>query len=282
MPQWTGNFQPVQQPAPVSFNPVPPHVTVAQQPQQFQQFQQPQQLQQQQQPDTQSTVGSVSLVSHSVGAGADAHTRFLGTIMKSEKAFRVPCKINVGGHITELPRHQTQADQGSDMNIVSTGLVKQLGLELHPLSDVGFYGLTMQTADNNETLLHHWVWLNVGVQDVWRNIRCFVGPETVPGADHLSLLLGIPWLYAVNAFFDIRGSRILVGDPNTGEAQREVVGPELVFHTDHNLLMYPKAAFPILPQPVPGGSGDVTDSESDDESDSGDDLSDIQDPKDFQ
>ncbi|SLM37975.1 Ribonuclease H-like domain [Lasallia pustulata] len=143
-----------------------------------------------------------------------------------------------------LGRSQVQADQGSDMNVISTAMARQLGLTFHSLSDVGFAGLTMKTADHRETQLHHWVYLELGVEAIWRQIRCFVAPELqfpVQGLDHLSLLLGIPWLYSVNAIIGIRGSKIEIGDPLQGEAVREVVGPELVFSQDHNLLMYPKA-----------------------------------------
>ncbi len=43
------------------------------------------------------------------------------------------------------------------MNVISTGLVRHLSLELHSLSEVGFKGLSMRTADHRETILHHWL-----------------------------------------------------------------------------------------------------------------------------
>ena len=56
-----------------------------------------------------------------------------------------------------------------------------------------------------------------------------------------------------------------------------------MFHKDHNLLMYPKEAFPV--QSVPSGNGrgfvvEIEDADSSDfeSSDSGDDLSDVEDP----
>lgn len=120
---------------------------------------------------------------------------------------------------------QVQADQGSDMNVISTAMAKQLGLPFQSLSDVGFAGLTMKTADHRETLLHHWVHLELGVEGIWRKICCFVAPElssaapaSSSGTEHLSLLLGIPWLYSVYATIGICGSRIEIGDPHAGEA----------------------------------------------------------------
>jgi len=63
------------------------------------------------------------------------------------------------------------------MNVLSAGLVRHLALDLHPLSEVGFKGLSMRTADHRETILHYWVWLRVVVAGVLRDIRCFVAPE---------------------------------------------------------------------------------------------------------
>ena len=201
----------------------------------------------------------------------DGNTRFLSSVMGIDKAFRIPCKVRVGGKELTLQRHQVQADQGSDMNVVSLAMAKQLGLEIRALSDVGFAGLTMKTADNRETRLHHWVYLEIGVEGIWRTIRCFVAPDLdLPQKpDHLSLLLGIPWLYSVNAIIGIRGSRIEIGDPAVGESIRDVIGPELVFSKEHNLLMYPKA---ILTSNAPN-SPDESD-EDDEDSDSSVSLSD--------
>lgn len=54
-----------------------------------------------------------------------------------------------------MPRSPTQADQGSDLNVISTGLATKLGLQLQSLDLVGFRGLTMRTADHKDTQLHH-------------------------------------------------------------------------------------------------------------------------------
>ena len=177
----------------------------------------------------------------------DKHTRFLGSMASMDKAFRISCKV-IKPDNTEvlLEKRYTQADQGSDMNVISAGLVRYLGLKLHPLEEVGFKGLSMRTADHRESSLQDWVWIRVSVEGIARDIRCFVAPEllqtTTSGrTEHLSLILGLPWLYSVDVFISIRQSKIMVGDQATGETPRAVVGPELVFCKDHNLLMYPKA-----------------------------------------
>ena len=164
------------------------------------------------------------------------------------------------------------------MNVISTGMIKQLGLQAHSLAEIGFAGLSMRTADHRETILHHWVWLDIGVGGVWRKIRCFVAPDnTALGANaYLSLILGIPWLWTVNAIIAIRTSKIMIGDPGAQEYNREVVGPELFFCEDHNLLMYPKSMAKASKATV---ETEESSSDDDDDSDSGDDLDDIDDPK---
>lgn len=106
----------------------------------------------------------------------DLHTQIISAMFRAEKAFRIPCYIWNNGVETVLPRSQKQADQGSNLNVISTGLATKLGLQLQSLDLVGFRGLTMRTADHKYTQLHHWVLLNVGVQGIWRKIRCFVSP----------------------------------------------------------------------------------------------------------
>ena len=128
-------------------------------------------------------------------------------------------------------------------------------------------------------MLHQWVWLRIVVEQIIRDIRCFMTPEihhtTATGkTEHLSLILGLPWLYSVDAFISIRKSKIMVGDTSVGETVREVVGPKLMFCKDHNLLMYPKSIMA-----VPGlEKVDDTDGDSSDSSDSEDNISDVDDP----
>ena len=163
------------------------------------------------------------------------------------------------------------------------------------LSDIGFKGLTMRTADDRETEIIYWVWLMIAVEGIWRNIRCFVAPEVVSvtesgRSEYLSLILGIPWLYSVDAHISIRQSTIFIGDRSIGEEVRSVVGPEMVFCKDHNLLMYPKSAMissdvrtAAKQRSLPTATVEEVEEESSESSES-DDLSDIEDEdgQDFQ
>lgn len=257
------------------------------QPMQFQP--QPVPLPQSQQ-SSQQTVGnpsqSTSISSYNVGAAAaeaERHTRFLSSLVGVDKAFRVPATVKrPNGSELSLEKSHTQADQGSDMNVISAGLVRVLGLPTCKLSDIGFRGLSMRTADHRDTVLEFWVWVHIGVEGIWRNIRCFVAPEVVSvtesgRSEYLSLILGIPWLYSVDASISIRQSTIFIGDRTIGEEVRGVVGPEMVFCKDHNLLMYPKAAMATSRAPPKAAVEEVDDESSDpSSSESEDDLSDIE------
>lgn len=237
---------------------------------------------------------SSSISSFNVGAAvmeAERHTRFLSSLVGVDKAFRVPSIVRKpDGSEIKVEKRQTQADQGSDMNVISIGMVRSLGLATHSLAEIGFKGLSMRTADQRDTVLEYWIWLNIGVEGIWRDIRCFVAPEVVSvtesgRSEYLSLILGIPWLYSVDASISIRLSTIFIGDRSIGEQVRGVVGPELVFCKDHNLLMYPKSAMVAsrAPKPLPKAIVEELDSSDSSESSSEDEASDVEEAQqDFQ
>ncbi len=107
-----------------------------------------------------------------------------------------------------------------------------------------------------------------------RLISCVVSKISESGeTEYLSLILGIPWLYSVNVMISIRESKIMVGDSSVGEPVREVIGPELEFCKDHNLLMYPKSVMNSASKPV---ENDDDDSDTSDSSESGDEISDVE------
>ena len=218
---------------------------------------------------TQSDVHSIAV---------NDNIRFLSSILRYDKAFWIPCIIWLKNQrLLALDQSQVQADQSSDMNVISTVMTQKLGLQLHFLSDIRFAELMMWTADYRETLLHHWVYLNIDIEGIWRRIWCFIASEpslSSSQSEHLSLLLSIPWLYSVNAVIRIHESRIEISDLSANEEVQKVVEPELIFSQDHNLLMYLKA---ILTQ-VTVQKDDSEDSEEKD-SDSSVSLSESDDEK---
>ena len=60
-------------------------------------------------------------------------------------------------------------------------------------------------------------------------------------SEYLSLIFGIFWFYSIDASISIRQFIIFIGDIFIGEQMRGIVGPEMVFCKDHNLLIYFKA-----------------------------------------
>ena len=61
----------------------------------------------------------------------------------AEKAFRIPGTVRAGRVETRLDKREIQADQGSDMNVMSAPMVRKLKLTPRRLSDIGFKGLTI-------------------------------------------------------------------------------------------------------------------------------------------
>lgn len=117
----------------------------------------------------------------------------------------------------------------------------------------------MRTADHKNTLLEFWIWLEVSVQQLWRKLWCFISLSVINllssiATAPLNLFLGIPWFYSVNAQISIRSFIIEIVDLSLGEEVCNVVGPELVFCQDHNLLIYPQK---YMPQTIPHSLGPV-------------------------
>lgn len=85
------------------------------------------------------------------------------------------------------------------------------------------------------TLIRTCLRLNIGVQGIWREICCFILPDNpqskVP--QEASVLLGLPWLFSVDAKISIRNASIAVGDPLQGEEPVKVTGPKLVMQKSH-------------------------------------------------
>ena len=161
--QFNPQFNPqLPQQAPQMLQQMPPP------PQQVPQMNIPLPMQQQQTPQTQipqffqpqpvlQPPVAQAIVSSASADDVEKHTRFISNMLGVDKAFRVPCVIvTPDGSTVPLDKRYVQANQGSDMNVLSTGLAKKLNLTLRPLSEVGFQGLSMRTADHRETLLYHW------------------------------------------------------------------------------------------------------------------------------
>ena len=85
----------------------------------------------------------------------DSNTHFLSSVMSIDKAFQISCKIQIDSKELILQQHQIQADQNSDMNVISLVMIKQLSLKIYVLSDMRFAELIMKTADNQKIRLHH-------------------------------------------------------------------------------------------------------------------------------
>jgi hypothetical protein len=168
------------------------------------------------------------------------------------------------------------------MNVNSVGRTKKLGLALRSLEEVGSKGLSMRTADYRKTMLLHWIWLRVSIEGIVRDIRCFVAPE-LPHVDghrrteYMSLILGLPWVYLVDAKISIRESTTTVGDVRAGETVRDMIGPELVFCKNNNLLMYSRSVM-VVPSPVTV-EDDTSSSSKSDSSDSESDVEEVRRPE---
>ena len=82
----------------------------------------------------------------------------------------------------------------------------------------------MTSADGGTHELTHWVTFSVRIQSIKREIWAFVCPTN---GQHISLLLGLPFLESVNAHFHIKEGIIKIGDPSTAEQIISIKAPQM-------------------------------------------------------
>lgn len=171
------------------------------------------------------------------------HTWFLSTMIDKNKAFRILCFIQKSDKsIVHLNKFYVQANQRSNMNVISTELIKYLSLQSHSLNEIEFAELSMCTANHHETVLHDWIWLDIDVKEVWRKIWCFITSKLITKnndkQEYLNLILEISWLWIMNVIIVIQNSKIMIKNLSFNENIHKIVESELFFCKNHNLLMY--------------------------------------------
>ena len=99
---------------------------------------------------------SVNVSITTASTEAEKHMQFLSTIINKNKIFQISCFIKKTNETKiHLEKSYVQANQKSDMNVISTDLIRQLDLNMHFLSKIEFRDLTMHTADHRKMLLKH-------------------------------------------------------------------------------------------------------------------------------
>ncbi|KAI0997162.1 hypothetical protein K3495_g11025 [Podosphaera aphanis] len=139
-----------------------------------------------------------------------------------------------------LPTSVSQADQGSDMIIMTVGFLEKFNLPLNSLSNRGMNGLTINVADGTSARLTHHSQFEIGVLGIWRKVEAFVRPFSDRNADEVDLLLGLPWLHTVCAKIWVGKSIIEIGDPERGEKILKIQGPIFVEGGEQKLVLCPR------------------------------------------
>ena len=86
---------------------------------------------------------------------ANAHIRFLQTLVSVKKAFRISTVVRFQDQKLTLKRRHTQTDQKFELNVISSAMIKQLSLKMKSLSKIDFHDMSMITADHKEHMLLH-------------------------------------------------------------------------------------------------------------------------------
>ncbi|POS84218.1 hypothetical protein EPUL_004465, partial [Erysiphe pulchra] len=92
----------------------------------------------------------------------------------------------------------------------------------------GIGGMTMNVANGTSAQLTHYASFELGVLGIWRKVEAFVRPFNNDNGRDIHLLLGMPWLHAVDARTRIRDSIIEIGDSAIGEEIMKIKGPKFI------------------------------------------------------
>ncbi|KAI1007128.1 hypothetical protein K3495_g1091 [Podosphaera aphanis] len=188
----------------------------------------------------------------------------------ADRPFRIPVLVNAYklGKLfqVKLKAGTTQADQGSDINIISDMLAKDIRIK--PINIGPQKVLTMGTANRGTTQLHQYAEIKICVEDIWRTIQVFVRPPTVD--DRPSLILGLPWLYDVNADIKIIKFQLKIWNRSKGEERKTIQTSDFKLAAHHKLsliLLTSKShnllrALPVKSKPPLESSSEIEDSES--------------------
>ena len=160
-----------------------------------------------------------------------------------DKAWKIPASIRVmeNGKVTtvDLPLGMSSSDQGSDIVIMTPTLQKRMRLVPTLLSSEGFSGVSYGTADGVMHQLEQFVSFELGVKGIWRKVFAFVRPSAGPRDTELGLLLGLPWLHAVDAKIGICESVLTIGGNLEGEKPVTLRGPLFAPSSHLNLVLHP-------------------------------------------
>jgi hypothetical protein len=99
--------------------------------------------------------------------------------------------------------------------------------------------MRMCTADGQSCILTHFTVFVFTCKGIKREVQAFVRPGSKDG---YQLILGLPWLYSVDAHIAIRSSTIEIGDLGYGEKRVALQGPRFVQSAKHSLMLEPVSA----------------------------------------
>ena len=182
-------------------------------------------------------------------AQSNAHIRFLSTLMSMKKTYEISDSVIAKEVRTNLSKNVNQADQRFEMNVIISGLIRKLTLNVMSLSQLEFQDMIMMIVDHKKTSLNSYVCFDFISERILRAVRCFVRSKTYDKweniVDTFKLLLKISWLYSMNAMISVKNSSIQIEDSILEKISRFIENFEMCFHSDHNLLMYSRSVFSL-------------------------------------
>ena len=86
---------------------------------------------------------------------SDDRINFFKKLIKLEKIFRLSTTVILDTIRVMLKKKYTQTDQDSEMNVISSKMIRKLNLTHHFLTDIELTDLIMKTANHKKTRFHN-------------------------------------------------------------------------------------------------------------------------------
>ena len=108
----------------------------------------------------------------------DKRVEFLRKLTKLEKIFRLSVTVILKNIRVMLNKNYTQIDQGFEMNVISSEMIRKLKLIHCSLTKIESADLIMKTTNYKEIKLHSWTKLILKIEEIIKTIKCFIDSKS--------------------------------------------------------------------------------------------------------
>lgn len=169
------------------------------------------------------------------------NTRAFSKVARGMRTYRLNVTLTYGPQhrtVVTMPEQAVQADQGSEVNIISEAFIRKRDIPTIDLGVIRFKGLHIVNADGLRVPLKEFISATVMCQGVARKIWAVVRPAAPTDIDTV-MLLRLPWLHEVDAVLNIKDSSLMIGTNIDYKTRVSLQGPQITITPRQKLMLSP-------------------------------------------